>query len=93
MLGNQNKETEKPELEEQVDKLQESLDNGKERKQEISIELITELIELAVKKALTEMYIPIRIAEPEEQNKMVLYGNFVTLEDLIKISIEHGYQK
>ena len=62
-------------------------------KQEITLEALSNLVYINVLKVLSELYIPIRIAEKKDQDKVLYYGNFVTKEDMMKIAKEHGYVK
>lgn len=85
MLQNTKEQTEKVE---QIEEQQEVL-----VKQEISLEVIQELIELSVKKVFTELCLIIRIAEQDNQNKMIYYATFVTIPEMFEIAKEHGYIK
>lgn len=86
MFKEQNEEQEK-----EIEVIEEQLEETK--KQEITMETIAELIQISVIKVLSEMYIPIRIAEKKDQDRVIYYGNFVTKEDMMNIAKEHGYIK
>lgn len=70
------------EIEEQQEKL---------NQQEISLEVIQELVTLSIKKVFTEMCLVIRIAEKENQNQMIHYATFVTIPEMMEIAKEHNY--
>lgn len=90
------KETEKEEKEKTIEEqtVEERIEKEEiVTKQEITLEAVSDLIQISILKVLSEMYIPIRIAEKKDQDKVLYYGNFVTKEDMMKIAKEHGYIK